>query len=123
MAKKSFVRKTQRTIVGAAKSSAAHIQKVAVRAATAALTAAAEACLCKCPLMTQSRPRRALPRHSASPLELTRSKFQRSSKPGFGPGFLLNQCPLLTQSGHSGPSGAPLFLSNLAVAPFECDPF
>ena len=43
MAKKSFVRKTQRTIVGAAKSSAAHIQKVAVRAATAAGTAAAEA--------------------------------------------------------------------------------
>jgi hypothetical protein len=43
MAKKSFVRKTQRTIVGAAKSSAARIQKVAVRAATAAATAAAEA--------------------------------------------------------------------------------
>ena len=43
MAKKSFVQKTQRTIVGAAKSSAAGIQKVAVRAATAAATAAAEA--------------------------------------------------------------------------------
>ena len=43
MAKKSFVRKTQRTIVGAAKSSATRIQKVAVRAATAAATAAAEA--------------------------------------------------------------------------------
>jgi hypothetical protein len=43
MAKKSFVRKTQRTIVGAAKLSAAYRQKVAVRAATAAATAAAEA--------------------------------------------------------------------------------
>ena len=43
MAKKSFARKTQRTIVGAAKSSAARIQKIAIRAATAAATAAAEA--------------------------------------------------------------------------------
>lgn len=43
MAKKSFARKAQRTIVGAAKSSAARVQKIAVRAATAAATAAAEA--------------------------------------------------------------------------------
>jgi hypothetical protein len=43
MAKNSFVRKTQRTVVGAAKSSAARIQKVAVKAATAAASAAAEA--------------------------------------------------------------------------------
>ena len=41
MAKKSFARKTQRTIVGAAKSSAARIQKIAITAATAAATAAA----------------------------------------------------------------------------------
>jgi len=43
MAKRSFARKTQRTIVGAAKSSAAQIQKIAIRAATAAATAAAQA--------------------------------------------------------------------------------
>jgi len=43
MARKSFARKTQRTIVGAAKSSAARIQKIAIGAATAAATAAAEA--------------------------------------------------------------------------------
>jgi N-acetylglucosamine kinase-like BadF-type ATPase len=43
MAKKSFVRKTQRTIVGAAKSGAARVQKIAIKAATAAATAAAEA--------------------------------------------------------------------------------
>jgi hypothetical protein len=43
MAKRSFVQKTQRTIVGAAKSSAVRVQRIAVRAATAAATAAAEA--------------------------------------------------------------------------------
>jgi len=43
MARKSFVRKTQRRIVGAAKSSAARVQKIAIKAATAAATAAAEA--------------------------------------------------------------------------------
>jgi hypothetical protein len=42
MAKKSFVRKTQRTIVGAAKSGAARVQKIAIKAATAAATAAVE---------------------------------------------------------------------------------
>jgi hypothetical protein len=43
VAKKSFVRKTQRTIVGAAKSGAARVRKIAIKAATAAATAAAEA--------------------------------------------------------------------------------
>jgi hypothetical protein len=43
MAKRSFVQKTQRKIVGAAKSTPDTIQKVAVRAATAAAMAAAEA--------------------------------------------------------------------------------
>jgi hypothetical protein len=43
MARKSFARRTQRTIVGAAKSSAASVQKTMVKAATAAATAAAQA--------------------------------------------------------------------------------
>ena len=43
MAKKSLIRKTERTIVGVAKSSAARVQKIAIKAATAAATAAAEA--------------------------------------------------------------------------------
>jgi len=43
MAKRSFVQKTRRTIVGAARSGAARVQQIDVRAATAAATAAAEA--------------------------------------------------------------------------------
>jgi hypothetical protein len=43
MAKRGFVQKTQRKIVGVAKDSAARIQQVAIRAATAAAMAAAEA--------------------------------------------------------------------------------
>ena len=43
MAKKRSVRKSRRTILATAKSSAARIQKTAVQAATAAATAAAEA--------------------------------------------------------------------------------
>lgn len=43
MAKRSFAQKTQRTIVGAAKSGVARVQKIDVKAATAAATAAAEA--------------------------------------------------------------------------------
>lgn len=43
MGKRSFVQKTRRTIVGAAKSGAARVQQIDVRAATAAATAAAEA--------------------------------------------------------------------------------
>jgi hypothetical protein len=43
MAKRSFVQRTQRTIVGTAKASAARIQRIASKAATAAATAAAEA--------------------------------------------------------------------------------
>src|SRR5690242_18783114 len=43
MAKRSFVQRTQRKVVGAAKETAAYVQKVATRAATAAAMAAAEA--------------------------------------------------------------------------------
>jgi hypothetical protein len=43
MARKSFVRKTERAIVGAAKSGAARVRQIDVRAATAIATAAAEA--------------------------------------------------------------------------------
>lgn len=61
MAKRSFVQKTRRTIVGAAKSSAARVQKIAVKAATAAATAAAEAAVeavMKSFMVAQGRPRR-----------------------------------------------------------------
>jgi N-acetylglucosamine kinase-like BadF-type ATPase len=43
MARTSFARRTQRTIVGAAKSGAASVQKTVLKAATAAATAAAQA--------------------------------------------------------------------------------
>src|SRR5690242_20537009 len=43
MAKRSFVQRTQRKVVGAAKETAAYVQKIATRAATAAAMAAAEA--------------------------------------------------------------------------------
>jgi hypothetical protein len=43
MAKRSFVRKTERAIVGAAKSGVARVRQIDVRAATAIATAAAEA--------------------------------------------------------------------------------
>jgi hypothetical protein len=43
MARKSFVRKTERAIVGAAKSGVARVRQIDVRAATAIATAAAEA--------------------------------------------------------------------------------
>ena len=43
MAKRSFVAKAQRSVVGAAKSTADRIQKIATKAAMAAATAAAEA--------------------------------------------------------------------------------
>ena len=42
MAKRSFVQKTQRTIVGAAKSGVARVQEIDVKGITAAATAAAE---------------------------------------------------------------------------------
>jgi uncharacterized low-complexity protein len=43
MARKSFVRKTERAIVGAAKLGVARVRQIDVRAATAIATAAAEA--------------------------------------------------------------------------------
>ena len=43
MARKSFVRKTERAIMGAAKSSVARVRQIDVKAATAVATAAAEA--------------------------------------------------------------------------------
>jgi len=43
MARKSLVRKTERAIVGAAKSSVARVRQIDVKAATAVATAAAEA--------------------------------------------------------------------------------
>ena len=80
MAKKSFVRKTQRTIVGAAKSSAARIQKVAVRAATAAATAAAEAAVEA--VMSAGPPRKYRPRRktaSKKPVRTTKRKAPRKT--------------------------------------------
>lgn len=61
MANRSLVEKTQRAIVGAAKSSAARVQKIAVAAATAAATAAAEAAVAavmKSFMAHQDKPRR-----------------------------------------------------------------
>jgi len=43
MAKRGFFAKTERRVVGAAKSTAARVQAVAIKAATAAATAAAQA--------------------------------------------------------------------------------
>ena len=60
MAKRSFVRRTQRSIVGAAKTSAARVQRVAIKAATAAATAAAEAAVAAVMKSIMGRERRAL---------------------------------------------------------------